>query len=319
MRPSRRDIVVATRASRLATVQAEHIGKTIHSRHERVGMRLVPIESEADRIKDHPLASLGGKGLFTRAIEIAVLQKTADLAVHSLKDLPTDNTPGLVLAAHPPRKSVHDVLIAAEADSIADLPQGATVGTCSPRRASQVLRMRPDLRIVPLRGNVETRINKVMTEGVVDATLLAAAGLERLGLDPYLTKPIDVDDVLPAAGQAALAVQCRVDDHTTMRRCMPLNHGPTATAIEVERQIVAALGADCHSPIAALAEQVDAMNIRLRARVLAVDGTRCVEFDDTMPLKHTKHLVRAAVKQLTDGGARELLAEAEQQAESAPA
>lgn len=314
MRPSKRDILIATRRSRLARAQAEGVGRLIHRQHPRVGMELIPLDSEADRIPDHPLAKYGGKGLFTRSIDRAVLQKQADIAVHSLKDLPTESTPGLVIVATPKRLPAHDVLIAPEARSIDELPEGARVGTSSPRRRGQLLRLRPDLEVVPLRGNVETRIAKVLDRREVDATLLAAAGLERLGLSEHATCPIPVEQVLPAAGQGALAVQIRLDDHISMRRCMPLNDAMTGIAVNAERQVVAALEADCHSPVAVLAEPAEDQQLRLRARVLSPDGSACAEADETGTTKNLRALTDRVVNRLVQQGARQMLREAEQRA-----
>lgn len=310
MRPSRRDIVIATRRSALATVQSESIGQRLKGLNPRVGLRLVPLESEGDRVIDHPLAAVGGKGLFTRAIEQALLEGKADIAVHSLKDLPTEPTPGLVIASIPRRLPVHDVLISRHGGGLDGLPQGAAIGTCSPRRQAQVLRLRPDLKVSPMRGNVDTRIKKVLDEHRFDATLLAAAGLARLGLDRHAGSPLTVDQVLPAAGQGALAVQCRADDHICLRRCMPLNDAATSLAVTAERQVVADLGADCHSPLAVLAEVVGLRELRIRVRVLAPDGSACLEADQTGPAKTARKLCGLIAERLIAGGARQILHDA---------
>jgi hydroxymethylbilane synthase len=290
------------------------IGKTLHRLNPRVGMRLVPLESEGDRIHNHPLAQVGGKGLFTRAIEAAVLDGRADIAIHSFKDLPTEPTPGLIIAATPRRFPAHDVLVSAEgAKSIRDLPKGATLGTCSPRRAAQALRIRNDLKIVTLRGNVDTRIRKCVEDHEIDAVLLAAAGLTRLGLTQHTVNPVPLDEVLPAAGQGGLAIQCRVDDHVTLRRCLPLNDSMTSTAINAERQVVAALSADCHSPVAIYAETVGLDQLRIRARVLSLDGLRMAEADQTGSVKKLRALCDEVTDTLLKQGARKLLDEATQQ------
>ena len=310
MRPSRRDILIATRRSQLALAQSQMAGNWIHKLNPKVGLRLIELESEGDRVMDRPLAALGGKGLFTRAVEQAVLDGRADIAVHSLKDLPTEPTPGLTIVATPRRAPVHDVLISASAKRIEDLPRGATIGTCSPRRKSQLLRLRPDLNIVLLRGNVDTRLRKVLEEELMDATLLAAAGLARLNLPQHLVAPVPVEQVLPAAGQGALAIQCRVDDHITMRRCLPLHDTLTGTTANAERDVVAKIGANCHSPVAVLAESIGVDKVRLRARVLSHDGQDCLEVDMTEGVKKLRALCNAAAKQLLDQGARKLIEEA---------
>jgi hydroxymethylbilane synthase len=205
---------------------------------------------------------------------------------------------------------VHDVLIARGPKTIAELPEGAVVGTCSPRRKAQLLRVRCDLQIVNLRGNVQTRLRKVLEDKAMDATLLAAAGLGRLGLGEHAANAIPVEQVLPACGQGALAVQCRVDDHITVRRCMPLNDAATSIAVNAERSVAAALGADCHSPVAILAELVDANTLRIRARVLSTDGTQCAEVDLSGPSKKLRPLVEEAVASLIAQGAKALLEQA---------
>ncbi len=318
MRPSKRDILIATRRSRLAMAQSELVGQLIAGLNPRVALSLLPMESEGDKVTDHPLASVGGKGLFTRVIELALLEKRSDIAVHSFKDVPTDNTAGLTIAATTRRHSVHDVLIARGASRIEDLPHGATVGTCSPRRAAQLLRIRSDLKIVPLRGNVETRIRKVTEERKVDATLLAVAGLLRLGLDDHARNAIPLEQVLPAAAQGALAVQCRTDDHVSLRRCMPLNDAMSAVCVHAERQIVAGLGSDCHSPVAVLAEPLEHDIIRLRARVMLPDGSVCLEADVQSTVKAIRKACDEMISNLLDQGAEKVLEKAAKMAAPLP-
>ncbi|MFW6059644.1 MAG: hydroxymethylbilane synthase [Phycisphaeraceae bacterium] len=318
--------MIASRRSRLARIQAELVGGALARLHPRVAVEYRWIESEGDRTGDTALADRGGKGLFTRALEQAVLKGEADLAVHSLKDLPARDTPGLNIAAIPRRADVHDCLIARDgARTIQTLAEHAIVGTSSPRRAAQLLRLRPDLRVVPLRGNVETRLDKVLQPAPgapqqLDATLLAAAGLHRLGvLDAAHHHAVPVEQVLPAACQGALAIQCRTDDHVTLTRCLPLNDPAAATAVHAERTVLAELGASCYSPISVLAEpaepaepprrQSDAHWFRLRARVLSDDGQVCLDIDQKTRSKDLRRLVKQTIKQLIDQGARRLLTE----------
>lgn len=288
--------------------------------HPKLEVQFVWIESEGDRVTSGPLSAVGGKGLFTKAVERAVLSGKADIAVHSMKDMPADEeTPGLQIAAVPKRTDVRDVLVSRSgARSLADLAQGATLGTSSPRRAAQLLRVRPDLVIELLRGNVGTRIERATQGPGPDATLLAAAGLRRLAMAQWLEGVLDVETILPPAGQGALGIQCRRDDHITLTRCLPLNDATTSTAVHAERSVVAALGADCHSPIAVLAEQVDpsktrakrnsdSHQFRLRVRVLASDGSRQLEVDEACKTRDLRRLVASAVKDLTQRGAVELL------------
>jgi hydroxymethylbilane synthase len=323
VRRSRKPIIIASRRSRLARVQAEQIGARLSRLHPNLTVQYHWIESEGDQDQSSSLADRGGKGLFTRAIERALLEGKADLAVHSLKDLPAQDTAGLSIAAVPAREDVRDCMIARDGlTAVEQLPPGAVVGTSSPRRAAQLLRVRPDLQMALMRGNVETRLNKVLqADGgpTFDATLLAAAGLNRLELTQYSQTPLSLVQMLPAACQGALAIQCRSDDHVTLTRCLPLNDPSASTAVHAERQVVAGLGADCHSPLAVLAEPVridpekvkrnaDAHWFRLRVRVLAHDGKQCLEVDETVKTKDLRRLVKKVVKDLMDRGARPLLA-----------
>lgn len=319
MRRSKKPIVIASRQSRLARIQAEKVGAALSKLHPGVDVRHKWIESDGDQLPDMPLANRGGKGLFTKRIERVLLSGEADLAVHSLKDMPVEDTPGLTLAAIGKRTDARDVLISREGyGSLLDLPQGATVGTSAPRRAAQLLSLRPDLNVVPLRGNVDTRLEKTLApESDLDATLLAAAGLKRLGLKEHLKNPIPADLLLPAASQGALAIQCRSDDHVTVTRCLPLNHASTATAVHAERAIVEAMQGDCHSPVATFAEpcespvpvtrNADAHWFRLRVKVLSPDGTQKLERDDRVMTRELRRLVQRFTEELLAEDARAMI------------
>ena len=285
--------------------------------HPRVPIEYHTVQTDGDQLADAPLADAGGKGLFTRAVEQALLDKKTDIAVHSLKDIPaTDalnlNKRRLVTAAIPRRADHRDCLITHDpnADNIDNLPKGAIIGTASPRRAAQIKHLRPDVEVRLLRGNVDTRLNKVLQDKQVTATFLAVAGLQRLGLGEHTGRPIDADTMLPAAGQGALAVQCRLDDHASMIRCLPINHGPTAAAVTAEQQVVAALNGDCHSPIAALAEPINdngTLRFRLRAQVLSPDGTQSILADAQGDAQKLAQLVNHVLDQLNTQGAQDLL------------
>lgn len=310
MRRSSRPIVIASRRSLLARVQAQAVGRALQRLHPHVDLEFRWIESEGDQQTERSLASSGGKGLFARAVERALLDGEADVAVHSLKDLPTQLTPGLAIAAIPRRGDARDCLIAADAATIEDLPHAAVVGTASPRRSAQLLRLRPDLQVVLLRGNIETRLRKVLEERLMAATLLSAAGLQRASLGQYADKPIDPEQMLPAAGQGALAIQCRMDDHVATARCLPLNDPAASAAVHFERRVVDGLAGSCHSPIAAYAQPTDpgAATFALRALVLSPDGVTCLE----APARHTAagQLASAAaemVQALLDQGAAAVL------------
>jgi len=300
--------VIASRRSALARAQAEAVGRVLAKLHSHVQVQFVWIDSEGDQHPEAKLNEVGGKGLFAKAIERAVLSGKADLAVHSLKDLPTQLTPGLAIAAIPKRGEVADCLIAPEANSIDQLPVGAIVGTSSPRRAAQLLHLRNDLTIRPIRGNVETRLKKVSDEKLFHATLLAVAGLQRSGLSQHAVKVIPTDTVLPSSSQGALALQCRTDDHVTLSRCLPLNHPGTAAAVQFERAVVEELAGDCHSPIAVLAEpSEDAATFRLRARVLSPDGAHMSQHEMSCTSKELSKAGPIMVAELNQRGAQEML------------
>jgi hydroxymethylbilane synthase len=268
---------LGTRGSPLALAQARMVRQALAAAHglppDRI--ELVAIRTSGDRIQDRPLAEAGGKGLFTKEIEQALADGAIDLAVHSSKDMPTVLPAGLVLDAFLPREDPRDVLVSRTANSIAALPRGATVGTASPRRQAQVLRLRPDLRIVPLRGNVETRLRKI-DEGAADATLLALAGLKRLGLAQAATAVLDVHEMLPAVGQGAIGIETRADDSRTRDLLGPINHADTAAALAAERAFLAMLDGSCRTPIAGYAS-VAAGRLRFRGMILRPDGSESFE------------------------------------------
>ena len=233
------------------------------------------ITTSGDRISDKPLRDFGGKGLFTKEIDEALLAGVVDLAVHSIKDLPSRLPEGLIIAAVLPRADVRDAFISAKAGSLAALPPGAVIGTSSLRRAAQLRRRRPDLRVVDFRGNVETRLRK-LGEGRADATLLALAGLERLGLAAHATAIFSTDEMLPAVGQGAIGVTCRSDDHATRARLDALNDLASATAIACERAFLARLDGSCKTPIAGYAE-IEKGRLRFRGLILTPDGSEWFE------------------------------------------
>lgn len=309
MRPSRRPVVIATRSSRLARSQAEAVARALRSIHPGVTIEVLGIESEGDRRSEARLSEIGGKGLFTRCVERALLDGRADIAVHSLKDMPIEMTQGLVIAAIPQRGDARDVLVGC-GGVIEDLPNGAVVGTSSHRRAAQLLRIRGDLVIRPLRGNIETRLAKVDDGGDYTAALMAVAGLERVGYRERVVNPIDVDVMLPSAGQGALAIQCRADDHVTLRRCLGLNHSITSEAVHAERAVMKELEAGCHAPLAVYAEAVDDVTLRLRARALSVDGAKIIEAERTGLTRLSNVMVGEVYEELVEKGVRKLLREA---------
>jgi hydroxymethylbilane synthase len=302
--------VIASRKSLLAQAQAQSVGLWLKEVNPRLVVEYRWIETEGDQKPDVSLTSAGGKGLFAKAVEDTVLSHDADLAVHSLKDLPTQLTSGLILAAIPSRGDVRDCLVSqAGSASIKDLPKGVTLGTASPRRAAQVLRIRPDIQIQLIRGNVETRLRKVLIDKTYGATILAVAGLQRANLSQHALHPIPTETMLPSAAQGALALQCRADDHVTLTRCLPLNHAPTAAAVQAERMVVAALDGNCHASIACHCHPVDAA-FALEARVFSHDGVTCIEGSFTSSQKLLSKAVRTLAADLIARGAKALVSTA---------
>ena len=270
---------IGTRGSPLALAQADETKGRLLAAHpgwEAAAIEIVVIRTSGDRIQDRPLAEAGGKGLFTKELEEALIEGRIDLAVHSMKDMPTLLPAGLVIGALLPREDPRDALIAPTAKRLAELPPGGVVGTASLRRQAQVRFRRPDLRVVPFRGNVETRLRK-LGEGRADATLLALAGLKRLGLAERAAAIIEPEEMLPAVAQGAIGLQCRAADAATRERIAALNHAATACCIEAERAMLAVLDGSCRTPIAGLAQRDAAGGIILRGMVLRPDGSEAIE------------------------------------------
>ena len=266
-------LILGTRGSPLAQAQARLVASALEVTHEWPAdtIQFKIIKTSGDRIQDRPLAEVGGKALWTKELDQALLAGETHASVHSMKDVESERPETLCIAAMLKRADVRDRLIGAE--SIDALKQGAVVGTSSPRRAAQLLALRPDLRIVPLRGNVETRLAKLQT-GECDATLLAAAGLDRLGRRKV---GVAIDALLPAPGQGAIGVECRIGDHMIRRILMQIGRPATFSAVVAERAFTHALGATCYSPVAALATVNRDGSLRLRVQILSEDGSKHVE------------------------------------------
>jgi hydroxymethylbilane synthase len=297
---------IGTRGSPLALAQAREVQARLETAHGPsspfgpLTFEVHVIKTSGDRIQDRPLAEAGGKGLFTKEIEEALLAGEVDIAVHSMKDMPTQLPVGLRVGAFLPREDVRDALISAKAKSLGDLPAGAVVASSSLRRQAQVRHLRPDLSVVSMRGNVETRLRK-LAEGAADATLLAMAGLNRLGLADRAAGPIAVEEMLPAVAQGAIGVELRADDAQMAGLLAPLNHEPTALAVTAERAFLARLEGSCRMPIAALAELADG-HFSFRGMILSPDGRQCYE-------AHRQGRPEAALR-LAEDAAAEVLAAA---------
>jgi hydroxymethylbilane synthase len=265
---------IGTRGSPLALIQADIVRGALIAAHPHLTdavVEIVPIKTTGDKVQDRTLSEIGGKGLFTKEIEEALLDGRIDLAVHSMKDMPTIFPDGMEIAALLEREDPRDAWVSPVASSIPALPDGATIGTASLRRQAQVLAARPDLKVVPLRGNVGTRLQK-LARGEAAGTLLALAGLKRLGRMDAVTAILSTEEMLPAVAQGAIGVEIRSDDGKTRRLLEPLNHPPTSIAVAAERTCLAELEGSCRTPIAAYAE-LDGDRLRLRGLIALPDGS----------------------------------------------
>lgn len=263
-------IRIATRKSALALWQANHVQALLQEAHPGIEVELVKIVTEGDRILDRPLSQIGGKGLFLKELERALLNGEADLAVHSMKDVPAEMTAGLVLDAVLPRANPFDALVSRDDKTLAELPAGSRIGTSSLRRQSQLLALRPDLVVTDLRGNVDTRLRK-LDEGQYDAIILACAGLERLGLGERITEQLDGPGWLPASTQGVIGLQCRTADSAIRTLIEPLADHATAIVANAERAVARVLQATCQVPLAAYAV-LDGESVALQAIVCTPDG-----------------------------------------------
>lgn len=298
---------LGTRGSPLALAQSREVAAALEARHPGLRVHLEVIRTSGDRIQDIPLATVGGKGLFVKEIEEALLTGRIEVAVHSMKDLPALLPPGLTLGAITAREEGADVLVAREARSLEDLPPGARVGTSSLRRQAQLLHRRPDLCMVPLRGNVDTRLRK-LTEGALDAIVVAAAGLKRLGIKPAGAIPLPLEVSLPAPGQGALGLEIREADRATAAVVAVLEDGASRIAVTAERAFLRRLGGSCNVPIAAYGT-VRGDLLTLTGLVASPDGKALVR--DTLPgaAREAESLGTALAERLLAQGADRILRE----------
>jgi hydroxymethylbilane synthase len=296
---------LGTRASALARAQAEQVRDALARLHPGVRVELVFIRTSGDRGVSGPLPPVGAKGLFVKEIEEALLAGTIEAGVHSMKDLPAMLAPGLAIGAVPVRAAAHDVLIGGGPAGLLGLARAARVGTSSVRRRAQLLALRPDLEVVSLRGNVDTRLRR-WRAGELDAIVLAAAGLARLGIDEPSARALPIDGFVPAVGQGALALECRADDAATRRLLAPIEDQDSATAVAAERAFQAAIVGDCNTPLAAHAT-VAAARVTLRAMVADVDGRRRLEDSASAPAGDADGLGRRLAERLLARGAGEIL------------
>ena len=274
-------LIFATRPSALAHWQTQWVIHALKKIHPNLECEEIVTTTQGDRILDRALPEIGGKGLFTQELESELLNGSVHCAVHSLKDLPVENSPELTIGCIPVRADMRDVLISANGYTLTTLPANASVGTSSLRRSAQLLSFRPDFRIQSLRGNVDTRLRKAL-DGQYDTIILAAAGLTRLGLDNHVTDWLSLDVMLPAPGQGALAVQCRADDHTTINLLAALDDESTRKAVTAERAFLRGLGGGCAVPVAAYAkvESQTPKFIKLTGLVISEEGKKSVKVTD---------------------------------------
>lgn len=265
---------IATRESRLALWQANHVADRLRQTHHGLEVVLVPMTTTGDQVLDRTLSQVGGKGLFVKELEWALLNDQADIAVHSMKDVPSECPHGLTLTCMLNRADARDAFVANHFARFTDLPQGAKVGTASLRRQSQLLALRPDLQILPLRGNVETRLRK-LDEDHYDAIVLASAGLDRLGLSHRIRERMDIETSIPAAGQGVVGIECRAEDAQTRIVCAALNDSDAEHCVRAERAFTARLEGSCQAPIAAYAT-VDGDQLQLMGLVAAPNGQQVI-------------------------------------------
>jgi hydroxymethylbilane synthase len=307
---------IATRRSKLAMWQAEHVQSLLRAAHPGLPVELVPMSTQGDRVLDRALAEVGGKGLFVKELEVAMQEGRADFAVHSMKDVPSELPAGFAIVAVLPRANPLDAFISRRYRRFAELPQGARVGTSSPRRQSQLRQARPDLRLELLRGNVDTRLRR-LDEGELDAILLACAGLERLGIAHHVTEQLSLELSLPAVGQGVIGIECRADDARSRAALAALHHPESFTRLNAERAFAAKLGGSCHSPIAAHAS-LDGGTLTVRGFIGAPDGSETYRDQVSGPATEAERLGRELAGRMQAAGAETLLERLRQEAAAAP-
>ncbi len=298
-------IRIATRQSPLALWQARYVQGELLRHHPDLRVELVPMITHGDIMLDTPLAKVGGKGLFIKELERALLEDRADIAVHSMKDVTVSFPDGLGLATICEREDPRDAFVSSRYDRLEDLPAGAVLGTSSLRRQCQAKERRPDLIIRDLRGNVGTRLAK-LDQGDYDAVILAVAGLKRLGLEERIRSPLEPEECLPAVGQGAVGIECRLDDSRTLKLLAPLHHRETAIRVTAERAMNARLDGGCQVPIGSYAE-IHGDRLWLRALVGSPDGSRVIRAERSAPLAEAQALGEALAEELLRGGARDIL------------
>jgi hydroxymethylbilane synthase len=297
---------IATRESKLALWQAEHVAALLRRAHPQLSVSLVPMTTQGDRVQDRTLAQIGGKGLFIKELEVAIAEGRADIAVHSMKDVPSDMPPGMMLAAFLPRADARDAFVSNRYSTFASLPPKAKIGTSSLRRQCQLLAVRPDLDIGPLRGNVDTRLRK-LDGGESDAIILACAGLIRLGFAARITEYINTTVSVPAVGQGIIGIECRDDDTDSIALLKALDDANARICCEAERAFAQRLGGSCQSPIAAHAV-LNGSDVHLKGVIGSPDGKQVMRDESRGSAASVAKLGAELADRMLSAGARELLA-----------
>ncbi|MCW8444957.1 hydroxymethylbilane synthase [Fluoribacter gormanii] len=302
-----RTLRIATRQSPLALWQANHVRDLLLEKWPNLQIELLPMSTSGDKFLKDKLLAVGGKGLFVKELEEALMDKRADFAVHSSKDMPAEFPEGLGLAAICKRDNPFDVFVSYQHTDLQTLPPQSIVGTSSLRRQSQLLAYRPDLRVKPLRGNINTRLEKLKA-GEFQAIILAAAGLERMGFTNIITEQLSAQIMLPACGQGALAIECRSDDHEMRALLAELNDPVSSICVHAERKVNALLGGNCHVPLAVFCVPVKNNQLSLQAKVLTLDGSQIIKSEQIGPLEQATHLAELCAQSLQAQGAANILA-----------
>ncbi len=296
---------IGTRGSKLALTQSEWVKGKIEAQHPDVKVELVRVRTTGDKILDAPLSKIGGKGLFVKEIEEALVNERIDLAVHSMKDVPAALPEGLILTTFPEREDPRDAFVSTKYDRLEQLPQGARVGTGSLRRSAQLLHIRPDLELVPVRGNVDTRLRK-LEGGEYEAIILAASGLRRLGLKDRISQALGVEQIIPAIGQGALGLEVRRDDEETIGRIAFLNHRETQITVKAERAFLTELGGGCQVPLAAFCRTENGQ-LCLEGMVAELDGSKVLRDQMRGEESEAEEMGIALARRLLAAGADEIL------------
>ncbi len=302
-----RTLRIATRQSPLALWQANHVRDLLLNKWPNLQIELLPMTTSGDKFLKDKLLAVGGKGLFVKELEEALLDKRADFAVHSSKDMPAEFPEGLNLAAICKRDNPFDVLVSYQYNELQTLPAQSIVGTSSLRRQSQLLAYRPDLNVKSLRGNINTRLEKLKS-GEYHAIILAAAGLERMGFTDVITEQLSAQIMLPACGQGALAIECRSDDHEIQTLITELNDPISSICVHAERRVNALLGGNCHVPLAVFCAPIENKQLSLHAKILTLDGSQIITSTQTGPIEQATSMAECCAQSLLAQGAANLLA-----------